>query len=802
MPRATAGLLRASSVIRFLAALLALVGPLNFPTARAEEVQLKDGRKLRGRMDFVNSVIANPLAAPTNKGGGPVPLNLILLCDNDLSRTFVSKRNIADLDKGLNDTALTEINVKHNQQQVARTGKRVVSVGSITFKNPYDKFGRRTASIATPTGAKDIIMGITLITPNWMKVEGLNTAVAGQFQYDARVPTSSLTREELSMILRQASAGTVEERMKVVKLLVQSERYKEAMVELDQVIHDFPQVAALVEEVRNLRKLYARRILKEIEFRRDASQHQLALNMLEQFPTDGMPGEILAEVAAELKKTRGLYAEGKTLVEQLTALMDQCVDKGMTEKVTSIREEMKTELSFNTLQRLSAFKRLADDPKLTADEKVSLAITGWLLGADEAVTDVKACVTLVDVRDQARKFLNEPVKLERDKLLSRMAAQPYATPLMVEKLLQHMKPPVPTELVNKDKPGYYELESPGAAGSAPVSYVVQLPPEYDPYREYPTIVTLSAGWTSPELQIDWWAGPLANGARNGQAMRQGYIVIAPNWMDPHQKKFESSAREHAIVLGALRDACRRFSVDTDRVYLSGHSQGGDAAWDIGLAHPDLWAGVIPIVATSGKYIARYDGNAKYVPTYFLGGELDGSRMQTNAIDLNRYLTSAAYDCTVVEYLGRGHENFSDDILQLFDWMGRKQRKFNQPEFEVSTMRPWDNFFWWIETRNMPAKTMVDPADWPPPANTRAMTIKGKVANNSNINVTAQGSDVTVWLTPDIADFNAGKSITITINGRSVGGRKTLLQPDLKILLDDVRTRADRKHPFWAKVETP
>ena len=48
----------------------------------------------------------------------------------------------------------------------------------------------------------------------------------------------------------------------------------------------------------------------------------------------------------------------------------------------------------------------------------------------------------------------------------------------------------------------------------------------------------------------------------------------------------------------LRDAMRRFSIDSDRVFLSGHSIGGDAAWDIGLAHPDLWAGVIPIVVRS------------------------------------------------------------------------------------------------------------------------------------------------------------------------------------------------------------
>ena len=54
--------------------------------------------------------------------------------------------------------------------------------------------------------------------------------------------------------------------------------------------------------------------------------------------------------------------------------------------------------------------------------------------------------------------------------------------------------------------------------------------------------------------------------------------------------------------------------------------GGDAAWDIAIAHPDLWAGVIPIVAVADKFVSRYAKNAPYVSWYFVGGELDGDKM--------------------------------------------------------------------------------------------------------------------------------------------------------------------------------
>ena len=186
----------------------------------------------------------------------------------------------------------------------------------------------------------------------------------------------------------------------------------------------------------------------------------------------------------------------------------------------------------------------------------------------------------------------------------------------------------------------------------------------------------------------------------GQATRQGYIVIAPVWTVDRQDEYGYSAREHAAVLNSLRDACRRFSIDTDRVFLSGHSIGGDAAWDIGLAHPDLWAGVIPIVATADRYCDRYWKNARYVPFYVVAGGLDDGRLAKDSLSLDRYLRDG-FNTTVVEYLGRGHEDFYEEILRIFDWMGRFHRNFFPRDFTCETMREWDNFFWWVEVSGLP-----------------------------------------------------------------------------------------------------
>ena len=180
----------------------------------------------------------------------------------------------------------------------------------------------------------------------------------------------------------------------------------------------------------------------------------------------------------------------------------------------------------------------------------------------------------------------------------------------------------------------------------------------------------------------------------GQATRHGYITIAVDWQEPHQTEYEYSAREHYAVLGALRDACRRFSIDTDRVFLTGHGAGGCAAWDMGLSHPDVWSGCMPFLALADRYVTRYAANAGFLPWYFIGGELDGDKMTQNSREFDRYMKPTT-DVTVVEFQGRGYEPFNDEIQHLFDWMGRRHR--TQPkEFECATMRPWDNIFWWLE----------------------------------------------------------------------------------------------------------
>lgn len=755
----------------------------------ASTIQLKDGRQLTGSLGKVAKLADNPLKI---KGEEVATITFV---DDELRRVFLPTAQILRVNEVESGEVKEKIAIR---QQVARSGAKINRVGPIVKISPFDQFGRRTFTMMSEKGPLDVVQGITQITPVWTKVEGLITKGKTPLIWDMRLATSSLPREQLHGILdRYIDPKNLEQRLRVVRLFLQQDRYLDAQKELEGVIRDFPDQQSLTKEVQALRQLHARNIVKEIDVRRKAGQHALAYALLEKFPTQDVAGETLEQVREMLVQYQDSQRQVADTLSRLETQVESIGDEATKKKCEPLLAELREELNINTLPRMASYLRLASDDSLAPQQKLALAASGWLLGSDNADTNSQSALALIQIRSFIREYLNQPVKLERDRLLEQLAGLEGASVPSIARLIANMKPPLDTPAPSPGQPGFYQLQVPIGIDREPdVTYYVQLPPQYDPHVRYPTIVTLNGAGTTPENQVDWWAGDRDDkGVRQGQATRLGYIVIAVDWLKEGQKDYEFSAREHACVLASLRDACRRFSIDTDRVFITGHSIGGSAAWDLGLAHPDLWAGVIPIVAESLQYCSRYWQNARLVPFYVLQGELDGDKVKRNATDLDRYITGR-FDVTVVEYRGRGHEDFHDDIQNLFDWMNKRpSRNFFPKEFTVVTMRSWDNYFWWFEAESFPSRGIVDPEHWPPARGVQPVQVNGKVLATNGVSVSSAGANVTVWLSPEVVDF--GRPMKITVNGSSKSRR---VEPDVGVLLEDVRTRADRQHAFWAKFE--
>ncbi len=758
--------------------------------AAGQTLLLKDGRKLEGKYAELSSVAENPLSP--KPPAGEVTVTPLLVVDDGLRRTFIHSFQVKQI---LDPAPAKDVRI-NIWQPVAQQGGGIGRVGRALRVTPFDQFGRRIYEIQTAGGVLSIVQGITQITPLYTKIEGLSGGPK-PIVWDMRIATSDLPRETLSRVLSTAVKPTdLEGRLQVVRLYLDSERYRDAGAELEEILKAFPERKDLQQDVRQLRQLGAKLILKEIQLRAKAGQHGLARNLLAKFPSEGIASETLQQVRDLLEKYSIEDAHRKALIGELDAQVAKIADENGRRLAEGFAKEIAAEVNDDAVARLASFERLEDDQKLLPEQKVALAVSGWLVGANQATDNFQTAVSLARARDTIRAYLREPLAQNRSKMAADVHDMEGATIDRVAQILKLMKPPLDVAKTDERSPRLFEMKVAGLPGEADIRYLVQVPLEYDPLRHYPTIVTLADAGVTPEQMLDYWSGPAnKSGERLGQAVRYGYIVIAVDWQQPQQFSYDYSAREHHAVLGALRDASRRFSLDVDRVFLTGHGIGGEAAWDIAISHPDLWAGVIPIVAAADKYIGRYAKNAVYLNWYFVAGELDGDKMARNGTQLDRYMRPNT-DVTVVEYQGRGYEPFGDEVPRMFEWMGLKQRKMPK-EIDCVSMRPWDTFFWWLEVDGLPPKSMVAPANWPPPRTIRPAQIEGKRLETNKISVKLQANKTTVWLTPDLVDFS--QKLVVEVNGRAISPRDRTVRPDINVLLEDVRTRADRQHPFWAKV---
>ena len=761
---------------------------LTTPGLAQDAAFLKNGLQVQGTFAPVAGICEAPSATPP-QSIDDVPQLLVTFVDDRLRRTFFHKNNLA--------TAPRPIVFRPERirlaQDVQSAGRRVAGIGSM-IPGPFDDRGRRLVTMRDADGMFHVLQGITEVNPTCLILEGL--AGENPYQWTMSVATSSAPAAELNRFFAShLDQGNLDERLRVVRLYAQADRYKDARDELMRAIQDFSEIAELQDQLNALNQQWAKQLVQEIKVRADsAGQHQLAYRMLKTFPAEGVATETLLEVRSMLRDYENRLKQQEEVRQGLQRDIAQLVEDERRVRAQAVLDEWESELNIETLKRLDDYLRLMNDPDLTPDRKVALAMGGWILGSGAGVQNLDVAASLYRLRELTAQYLECPSPQERERLLQQIDLLEGVSPPVVARLLANMKPPAANDdLKETQHANRYEVSVPveGLLKQDEIHYIVQLPEQYEPYRRYPCIVALHGAANSPESEMEWWLGGF--GRQREHAARRGYIVIAPKWMEQKQSQYGYTAREHASVLHAVRDAFRRFSVDTDRVFLSGHFQGADAAWDIGLSHPDLWAGVAPIVGRADKYIVRYWKNAAGMPWYFVGGDLDAQRLKDNCSTWDRLLRSGRYDSLVVLYQGRGENDFRDELPRLMAWMQEQRRTMARQKFSCDAMRSWDNFFWWVEVSDYPDRSNVPPLAWPQ-EKSREATTSGEALPSNAVRVNTDANQATVYLLPGLVRID--EEVLIFLNGK----RFKAPPPSIQVMLEDARTRCDRLNPFWSKLE--
>ena len=167
-------------------------------------------------------------------------------------------------------------------------------------------------------------------------------------------------------------------------------------------------------------------------------------------------------------------------------------------------------------------------------------------------------------------------------------------------------------------------EFPGTGESIP--YAVFVPSSYDNSQPAPLIVSLHGLGRSH----DWLMG--YHGLLD-QAEANGYIVVTPlgyirrGWYGSRElDDMQDAQRSEQDVMNVLQLMRDEFSVDSNRIYLWGHSMGGAGTYHIAAKYPDIFAG-LGVAAPAPEADAPMNNilnNIKHLPIFVLQGDEDAA----------------------------------------------------------------------------------------------------------------------------------------------------------------------------------
>jgi predicted peptidase len=238
----------------------------------------------------------------------------------------------------------------------------------------------------------------------------------------------------------------------------------------------------------------------------------------------------------------------------------------------------------------------------------------------------------------------------------------------------------PTVPANYPKGGYTQHTFTGAQGTLP--YYLYVPQHYNPQQKYPMILILSGGSERSKpgnsaAQNEWailrnnyvqvWSGDY-NGAGNPEVQQHWpsiivvpQISISQQWVNApvHKGSYTQQAQPTTVLLLAkeLLDALQhKYSIDANRIYITGISLGGYGTWDAIERWPAYFAAAVPV---SGAGDPAKAAELVNMPIWAFHGSKDNVVPVSGSRDMIAAIRAAGGSPRYTEIAGKSHEIWNE-----------------------------------------------------------------------------------------------------------------------------------------------
>ncbi|TET32212.1 MAG: hypothetical protein E3J72_20200 [Planctomycetota bacterium] len=308
---------------------------------------------------------------------------------------------------------------------------------------------------------------------------------------------------------------------------------------------------------------------------------------------------------------------------------------------------------------------------------------------------------------------------------------------------------------------------------------VRVPDKYSPKKSFPVIIALhGAGGRGERLGGQAWCNDKTEW---GKAVRAGYIVAAPTLGGADWWTWPNSVR----IYNLLKHLKTNYSVDTNRVFVTGFSNGGHSTWAVGMKNPTLFAGLGPLAGGPTNEARSLDLS-----------------MLKNMISLPVFWMHNADDQICPARLG----NMVENAYKKLGYTNLTHKQFPSGGHDAN-FRKWDQLFAWMEkqTRDLYSKKVVfdtdhaelDTAYWIRlDGISRRAKVTGEI-DGSTIKLTVEkASRVTLFLSDKMLDLD--KPIKVEVNGKEKFSGK--VKRSAAVAVKEALKRNDRNAVFAAALE--
>ena len=157
-----------------------------------------------------------------------------------------------------------------------------------------------------------------------------------------------------------------------------------------------------------------------------------------------------------------------------------------------------------------------------------------------------------------------------------------------------------------------------------------VPSSYDKSKAFPLVIALHGMGGDENSYFQAYA----QGAFKVEAEKRGYVVACPKGRKPASMYIGDAEKDVMDVIAEMR---RAYNIDSDRIYLTGHSMGGYGTWSVAMSHPDVFAALAPVAGGSNNPMGM--SKIAHIPQIVIHGDND----PTVPVDRSRVMVAAGQE---------------------------------------------------------------------------------------------------------------------------------------------------------------